>query len=155
MLVAIILFFILIGLFVVSIIFNNLQESSQDIKEDKTLSAIESLAGTAEFICPETKSNCVDADKLIGLLGRQSYNSFWSFSSLKVVRSSGFDKQENSWIKCSLENYPNCDIIDVYDKNVNENVISSFVALCRRDYENNAAYERCEIAKLLAGTEIK
>ena len=51
MLVAIILFFILVGLFAVSIVFKNIQESSQEIKEEKTLSVIENLAGTAEFSC--------------------------------------------------------------------------------------------------------
>jgi hypothetical protein len=38
--------------------------------------------------------------------------------------------------------------------NVNENVIHSFVTLCRRDYEQSS-YERCEIAQLWLGTEIK
>ena len=155
MLVAVVLFFILVGLFAISIVFKNIQESSQDIKEEATLSAIENLAGTAEFICPKGRTNCVDADKLMVLKDKKSYESFYSFSSLSVLRYSGFNKNESDFIECNIQNYPDCDIIDIYDKNVNENVIHSFVALCRREYENNAGYEYCEIAQLWAGTERK
>ena len=154
MLVAVILFFILVGLFAVSIVFKNIQESSQDIKEEATLSAIEYLAGTGEFVCPGTRTNCVDADKLMGLINKKSYESFYSFSSLRVIKYSGFNKKESELIECNIQNYPDCDIINIYDKNVNENVIHSFVALCRRDYEKSS-YEKCEIAQLWAGTEIK
>ena len=91
----------------------------------------------------------------MGLIEKQSYESFWSFSSLNIIKFSGFNKSENNFIKCNLQNYPNCDIIKVYDKGggVNENVIHSFVALCRREYENDYPYEKCEIAQLWAGTE--
>ena len=154
MLVAVILFFILVGLFAVSIIFKNIQESSQDIKEEATLSAIETLAGTAEFVCTGSKSNCVDGDKLMGLLNKKSYESFYSFSSLSVLRYSGFNKNESDFIECNLQNYPDCDIIKIYDKNVKDITIHSFVAFCRRENEQGP-YERCEMAQLWAGTEKK
>ena len=155
MLVAIILFFILVGLFAVSILYKNIQESATEIAGEKTLSAITNLAGTAEFICAGGKSNCVDADKLMALAGKKSYKDFWSFSSLSVVRYTGFDKKENEMIGCTISNYPDCDVIEVYDKGIgNEKVIGSFVDLCRREYENNYNYEKCEIAKLIAGSEI-
>ena len=155
MLVAIILFFILVGLFAVSIVYKNIQESATQIAEEKTFSAIENLAGTAEFSCSSGKSNCVDADKLMALINKKSYKDFWAFSSLSVVRYSGFSKNESDFIECNLQNYPDCDIIKVYDKKVKENVIHSFVALCRKEYENNAPYEKCEVAQLWAGTERK
>ena len=155
MIIAIILFFILVGLFGLSIVYKNLQESATEIAEKKTLSAITNLAGTAEFICAGGKSNCVDADKLMALTGKKSYEDFWEFSSLSVVRYSGFSK-EGDWIKCDLQTYPDCDVIEVYDKEIeNERVISSFVALCRREYENNYGYDKCEIAKLIAGSEVR
>ncbi len=155
MIIAIILFFVLVGLFALSIVYKNLQESATEIVEGRTLSAITNLAGTAEFICAGGKSNCVDADKLMALIGKKSYEDFWSFSSLSVIKYSGFDKKENEMIECSLSNYPDCDVIEVYDKAIeNEKVISSFVALCRREYENNYGYDKCEIAQLWAGSEV-
>ena len=59
-------------------------------------------------------------------------------------------------IKCTVTNYPNCDVFEIYDKNVaNERAISNFVALCRVELENDFNYKKCEIAKLVAGTKLE
>ena len=153
-LVAIVLFFILVGLFVLSMVFSNLGKGASSIAEERTLSSITNLADSAEFSCG--KPNCVDADKIMGLMQNRDYEDFWPFSSLKVLTSSGFDKPESEMIKCSQTNYPDCDLFEVYDKNVeNERAISNFVALCRIEIENTYPYKRCEIARLVAGTKLK
>ena len=36
-----------------------------------------------------------------------------------------------------------------------ERTIESFISLCRKESENNYAYDKCEIARFIAGTEIK
>ncbi len=164
LLVAIIMFFVLVGLFAASIVYKNLHKSATAIEEEKTLSIISNLAGTAEFACTGTRPNCIDGDKLMGLIGKRSYESYWPFTSLKVVRFSGFNKKEDDFIECNVQNYPNCDVFEIYDKNrllekdgdknINENVIHSFVALCRIEFEQNP-YEKCEIAQLWAGSERK
>jgi Rps23 Pro-64 3,4-dihydroxylase Tpa1-like proline 4-hydroxylase len=154
--VAILFFFILVGLFAFSIFYKNLHESATEIAEQKTISTIHYLSGTAEFSCPGTKSNCVDEDKLLAMLNRTYYENFWSFSSLKVIKKSGFTKSESQLIKCNIQNYPNCDFYEIHNKKAkNERVTSSFVALCREEYENNYNYNKCEIAKFIAGTEIR
>jgi len=156
MLVAVMFFFILVGLFVFSIVYSNLHEEATAIAEARTLSAITNLADSPEFQCESSKSNCVDGDKLITLVGRKSYENFWPFSSLAVVMSSAFDKSEDEMRECDFSNYPDCDRFTIYDKKVkNENVISSYVAICRKDYENMYTYEKCEIARLVAGSEKK
>jgi len=153
-LVAIMLFFTLVGLFVFSIIFSNLTKDASDIAEDRTLSSITNLADSPEFSCGEP--NCVDADKIMGLMQNNKYENFWPFSSLKVLRSSGFNKNESDLIKCTIANYPDCELFEIYDKNVdNERTISNFVALCRVEVENTYPYSRCEVAKLVAGTKLK
>lgn len=154
MLVAVILFFVLVGLFASSIIYKNLKESATDIEEEKTLSAISNLAGTAEFVCTGNRPNCIDEDKLMALIGKRSYENYWPFTSLKVVKYSGFNKKEEDFVRCNMQNYHDCDVIEVFDKNLNENVIHSFVALCGVEFEQNS-YEKCEIAQLLAGSERK
>jgi len=154
MIVAVVIFFVLVGLFAFSIIYSNLHEQATEITETRTLSAITNLADSPEFSCGEP--NCVDADKLMGLIGKKNYETFWDFSSLSVVKSSGFDKSKTEMIKCTISNYPNCDKFEVYDKGVdNEKQISNFVALCRKEYENDYTYDKCEIAKLVAGSERK
>ncbi|MFA7707544.1 MAG: hypothetical protein WCX73_01210 [Candidatus Pacearchaeota archaeon] len=155
-LVAVLLFFILVGLFAFSIYFAHLTKSANAVSEERTLSSITNLADAAEFNCGEP--NCIDADKVIGLMQNVKYEKFWSFSSLKILRSSGFpmNKDESKWITCTPTNYPDCDVFEIYDKNVkNERTISNYVALCRVELENGENYKRCEIAKVIAGTEIE
>ncbi len=165
-LVAIVLFFILVGLFAFSIIFSNLSKGATSAAEQRTLSSITNLADAPEFNCGEP--NCVDGDKIVGLMQNVKYQKFWPFSSLRVLKSSGFpgNKNESDWIKCTSTNYPNCDVFEIYDKSrllekdgdkkrLNERTISNYVALCRVELENSENYKKCEIAKLIAGTEIK
>jgi hypothetical protein len=156
MLVAVVFFFILVGLFALSITYTNLYKQANKISEDRTLSALINLADTPELACATSKANCVDADKLIALVGNKNYENFWPFSTLKVIRQPAFKKSEKEMSDCTLENYPDCERFTVYDKQIeNQRIISTYIALCRKEYENTYSYERCEIAKLIAGTEIK
>jgi hypothetical protein len=152
--VAIVLFFVLVGIFILSIIFANLSQSATDAAEKRTLSSVTNLADSPEFSCG--KPNCVDADKLISLMQNKKYENFWPFSSLRVLRGQGFNKTKDEMIECSMGNYPNCDMFVVYNKNVNnERTISSYVALCRKEVENGFVYNKCEIAEFIAGTKLK
>jgi|ETNmetMinimDraft_2_1059921.scaffolds.fasta_scaffold02165_4 hypothetical protein len=156
MILAVFLFFILVGVFVLSIVYSGIYEEANRIKEDRTLSAVVSLADSPELACISAKSNCIDGDKLITLIDNNRYENFWPFSSLRVIKASGFGVNEESLVECNFANYPDCDIFNVYDRNVsNERAIASFVAFCRKEYENTYTYDRCEIAKIIAGTELK
>jgi len=154
MLIALVIFFILVGLFAFSIFFKNVQGQATAIAEDKTISGITNLAGSAEFSCG--KPNCIDGDKLIVLLERENYKEFWPFASLRVVKQSAFNKTYKEMTKCNLANYPNCELFTVYDKNL-RNVVEkdSFVALCWKERENLITYDKCELAKFVAGFEVK
>ncbi|MAH06741.1 hypothetical protein CMI38_00645 [Candidatus Pacearchaeota archaeon] len=156
MILAVFLFFILVGVFVLSIVYSGIYEEANRIKEDRTLSAVVSLADSPELACISAKSNCIDGDKLITLIDNNRYENFWPFSSLRVIKASGFGVDEENLVECNFANYPNCDIFNVYDRNVsNERAIASFVAFCRKEYENTYTYDKCEIAKIIAGTELK
>ncbi len=154
MIVGVIIFFVLVGLFGFSILYNSLSDAANEISETRTFSAITNIADSPEFSCGEP--NCVDSDKVMALAGKKNYENFWDFSHLRILKSSGFNKSETEMIKCSLSNYPNCDLIEVYEGNIeNYRAISSFVSLCRKEYENEYTYNKCEIAKLIAGYEVK
>ncbi len=156
MLLAVFLFFVLVGLFALTIIYSNLNEDATRIAEERTLSAVVSLADSPELSCIAAKSNCIDGDKLITMIDKKTYENFWPFSSLKVIKSSGFGKNEEELIKCNFANYPDCDLFVVYDKNVkNERAVGSFIAFCRKEYENGYTFDKCELAKIIAGTELK
>jgi hypothetical protein len=154
MLVVLVIFFILVGLFALSIFYLNLYKGAAVIAEEKALSAITNLADSPEFTCG--KPNCVDFDKAMVLSDNRNYENFWPFSSLKILKQSGFDKTESEMIKCNLANYPDCDLLIIYDKNINnEDTTKSFVGLCRKELEKTTTYDKCEIGELIIGTEIK
>ena len=154
MLVGVIMFFAFVGLFGFAIFFNMLRNEAQQTAEAKTLAAIKNLADSPEFYCATSKTNCVDADKAMALSDNQNYMKFYSFSRLEIIKSSAFKKNSNNMVKCTMANYPDCEDIVIYDKNVKyEKAVSSYVALCRIENENDVNYQKCEIAKLVAATE--
>lgn len=158
MLVAVFIFFVLVGLFVINIIGSNLRAEARNIQEAKTLSAVINLANSPEFSCVDSRAGCVDADKIVGLMKSSLYRNFWDFSSLVVLRESGFDKGEGELVDCSddLSNFENCDKFEIFNKKVsNKEKISSFVALCWIEEENYVPYEKCEVGKLVVGVEVR
>lgn len=152
MLVGVVIFFAIVGLFALVIFSDQLYREAQQTSEKRTLTAITFLADSPEFECVEGQTNCIDGDKLMALIGRNNYVRLWPFSSLTIIRFHAFDKSENSLIDCNMQNYPNCDRFNVYSKGVDEVRIASYAALCMTDYEVEH-YKRCEIVKVLAGTE--
>lgn len=155
MLVAVVLFFALAGLFAFSFMFSGIKKSADRIAEDRTLSSVMNLADSPEFSCGKSKPNCIDADKVIALMNNKHYDNFWPFSSLEIWRSGAFSKSKNSMAKCTFQNYPDCERFVINEKKAeSEKVISTYVALCRNEVENSINFEKCEIAKIVAGFEL-
>ena len=154
MLVGVIMFFAFVGLFAFAIIFNMIREEGTHINEAKTLSAVKNLASSPELYCATTKVNCIDADKAMALSNRPNYEKFYSFSRLEIIKSSAFKKSPDEMVKCTMANYPDCEDIVIFDKNIRyEKAVMSYVALCRIEVENDITYQKCELAKLIAATE--
>lgn len=149
MLMAVVIFFIIAGLFFLAIKSRELYREANLIEKEKAISMIAKLADSAEFTCG--KPLCIDADKLIVIQDREDYDEFWQLSSLEVVKI--FPKQE--LVKCNKNNYPACNLFKIYDKNVNQEKVSTFVSLCRKEKQDSYFYEKCEIGKIIAGFEVK
>lgn len=149
MLMAVVILFIIAGLFFVTIKYREMYQTANLFKKEKTLSTVAKLADTAEFSCG--KPLCIDTDKLIVMKNRKAYEGFWQLSSLSVVKV--FPKQEKE-IECREDNYPNCNIFKVCDKQAeNEETVSTFVSLCRKEKQGEYWYDKCELGKLIAGFE--
>lgn len=151
MLMAVVIFFILAGLFVITIKYRELYKEANLLAKEKTLSTLIQLADTAEFTCG--KSLCIDTDKLMAMQDRIAYDEFWQLSSLSAVKI--FPKQERE-VKCTKENYPDCNLFEIYNENVeNEEGFSTFVSLCRQEKTKEGYwYNKCELGKLIAGRKI-
>mgnify|MGYP006302704011 CR=1 FL=1 len=157
MLVAVLILFALIAVFSFTILSKNITTTSNELKQEKTKAAIASLASTPEFICPNNKPNCIDEDKLVILTSQgKELKELLGFESLKIIKQTGFNKEEENLKQCNTANYPNCDIYTIYQgQKQNIAINTNFAALCRIEKENNQRYERCEVIKIKAATKIK
>ena len=149
MLIAVTLFFVLVGLFFLRISFSELRTSAELIEEKNALLLVSKLANSPEFSCENAfggiKMNCVDSDKTMALKNNiNRYSGFWGLSGIEVrkIYPSG------ELVECGSSNYPNCNYIRILasDSGVG---ISNFVALCRIEEVENSIQERCELAKII------
>jgi len=156
MLVAVILFFALAGMFVFSFKFANLKEMATELESKNAMLLATKIANSPEFACGDSfgtrKVNCVDGDKVMMLKeGIEKYEGFWSVENIEVRKI----YPAGSNIECNLGNYPNCDYIRVYAKEVSGYSHSNFVTLCRKEVFEGETYDKCDLARILVSYEEK
>ena len=149
MLMAITLFFVLAGMFVLIISTSNLRETALALEEENAMLLVSKLANSPEFSCGESfgsnRINCVDADKMMMLKESiANYANFWGVSNIEV-RKTGEDSEV-----CDLGNYPNCEIIKLHPADITSEY-SNFVSLCWKDTFEGQLYDKCQVAKLMVG----
>ena len=154
MLVAVTLFFMLVGMFVLVIRFSNLKQASTILEEENSMLLVTKLANSPEFACGasfgRSKLSCIDADKVMSLKQHISkYTDFWGIAEIEI-------RKIYPDVECNSGTYPDCGIIDVYSKDVNKLPASSnFVALCWKESSETEIYEKCEVARLMISAEDK
>ena len=154
MLLAVTLLFVIVGLFFLAIRMSTLKNAATTLGEENAKLMVSKLANSPEFSCGNafgTKSNCIDFDKIMVLKDMKEYSKFWGVAKIEVrkILPSGNTT-------CNLENYPNCEIINVLNLNVNSLPPSSnFVSLCRKEKSERIIYDKCELALLMVSSEDK
>lgn len=149
MLLAVTLFFVLVGLIVLSVWISDLKESSVDLKEKGAQELVSALANSPEFSCGEyfgtAMVDCVDLDKIIILKQNiEEYNNFWSdVENIKI----DIVYPEKNKEECTIQNYPNCNSINLFDR---EGGIPArnFVLACRKERLSEEMHNKCEIAEV-------
>ncbi|MEK6897850.1 MAG: hypothetical protein AABX28_00665 [Nanoarchaeota archaeon] len=148
MLMAITLFFVLVGMFVLTFFLAQLRESAGILEERNALLLVMKLANSPEFSCGESfgsKINCIDADKVMALKNHiNDYSDFWGVSGIEIRKIYPI----SDGTECNQENYPDCSIIKISNINAGH---SNFVSLCRKANMEGKVYDKCEIALLTAG----
>jgi len=157
MLIAVTLLFVFVGLFVLGIKFSGLKQTATELESENAMLLVSKLENSPEFSCGEAfsfgKTDCIDADKVMILKDNGNYEKFWDVNEIKIEKI--YPAQENE-IKCTIENYPECNLIEIYsDGSENRNYKQNFVSLCRKEKEENGIYDKCELAKLLVSYEVK
>lgn len=150
MLMAVTLFFVLAGVFVLVIRFSGVKKSAEILEEENAMLLISKLANSPEFSCGESfggrRTNCVDADKVMVLkesIGK--YFNFWGVSNIEIRKI----YPKTSEVKCSLGNYPKCNTIQVISGEMAGVGLSNFVSLCRKESLEGEVYDKCELAKIV------
>ncbi len=158
MLLAITLFFVLVGIFLIVIGFSGLKESAIELQEKNSLLLVTKLANSPEFSCGESfgsnKINCIDGDKIMMLKeNSEKYKNFWGVSNIEIRK---IYPETDGKKECTINNYPECNIMKIYSKESLGVDVSNFVTLCRKELSlGGGSYDKCEIAKMIVRYELE
>ncbi len=157
MLMAVTLFFVLVGMAVLILKFSGLKETATALEERNSMLLVTKLANSPEFSCGEAfgshRINCIDADKIMMLKENIiKYLNFWGVSNIEIRKIYPTIDIEKT---CEYENYPDCNIIQIISGDVIGYDFSNFVSLCRKESFEGETYDKCELAKILVSYEEK
>lgn len=149
MLIAVTLFFVFAGIFVLSTQLSNLKQSAYSLDEQNAQLLVTKLANSPEFSCGDafknSRINCVDSDKALILKKNiDKYSNFWDVENIEIRKI----YPESKEAECTLENYPDCNVIKIRDGNISAEY-SNFVSLCRKELIGGKVQDKCEIARLI------
>ena len=153
MIVALLIFFTIAGIFVLNLSFKGLREGAQDLKTQKAISFLSTLPSMTEFIFEDSCTNCIDKDKLrVFNFFSDEYNKFFPLDSLKVIKV--YPKTElitpDGDIPC-----PSNDCFLLFNStNSSLQEFATFVSVCEKSKFSGRISKNCEIWKLVAGVEL-
>lgn len=150
MLIAVMVFFGLVALLIITVKFSGLKEQAVILAEENAMLLVSKLANSPEFSCGNafggSRTVCIDFDKVMALKSEgEKYKDFWKVSKLEIVKIYPKSSEE-----CALETYPDCGKITI----IQGSGISTenFAALCRNEFDGEN-YDKCELAKILVSYE--
>ena len=148
MLMAVTLFFVLAGMFILVFRFATLKESATTLEEKNALLLVTKIANSPEFSCGNSfgggKIDCVDLDKVMALKGNiDKYDDFWGKDVSNIEIRQIYPTGRESL--CESDNYPDCNVIKVFSKEVTGNYLSNYVVLCRKEGTSKGIYDKCNI----------
>ncbi len=150
MVVAIMVFFGLVGMLILRFQFSGLEEKATDLNKKNAMLLVSRIADSPEFYCAGS-SSCIDYDKAILMKGKvEKYEGFWGdIRSLKIRK---IYPESDGKIECDKNNYDKCNTITILEGSGIP--AENFVSLCRREYDNQGTYyDKCEIAKIYISYE--
>ena len=155
MLLAITVFFVLVGLFVLMFKMGSIRDTAEILERDNAMSLVTKLANSPEFACGGSfgtaKVDCIDADKVMALKQNSAiYEGFWGISNIEILKIYP-GSEEN--VECNIITYPNCNLIRIKEGELTGYSVSNFVSLCRKESFEGSPYNKCELARLMVSYE--
>jgi hypothetical protein len=150
MIVALLFFFILVGIFIVGYQFRTAKGNFADLQKEQAISFLEVLRNMPEFAYSSKDSSskdlCLDLDKIEVISSNIS-----NFSDLLPVASVEIIKGSSKRILCPSNN---CNSYLVYDsKQKDTQKYETSVCLCKKLSENSYSYDKCDMGKLIVGVK--
>ncbi len=150
MLVAIFIFFTLVGLFILQMNLGGLRYSAEQLEREQVLSALLSWSELPELSCSDGSSGCIDEDKIVVLSSEdfnRLYSSFWPVASIRVYMVNA--NFSNGEIECPGQG---CNYYNVYESGQSSSeMVASYVSLCKTVKTEGPVFKRCEMATLSIG----
>lgn len=151
MLIAVTLFLVMAGMFILVIKFSSLKDTAALLNERNALLLVSKIADSPEFGCGnafgDPRTNCIDTDKVMALAGRlQDYSSFWGVDGIEIRKVYPVE----TGAECTLENYPECGKMTLIASEKGTGV-SNFVSLCRKESDESGGfvYDRCDLGRII------
>lgn len=154
MLIAVTIFFALVGMFVLIFQFSNMKSEANKLREQNAMLLATKVANSPEFSCGSSfgtsKIGCVDTDKVIALkTKRERYENFWG-TNTNIVIQKIYPRETN--VECTLGNYPECSSINILGGDIS-GAYSNLVILCRKEISNGETYNQCDLGRIIVSYE--
>lgn len=155
MLVAVFIFFALVGMIVISVFLNNMYKEANLLKEQNAQLLASRISNSPEFTCGNVydreRTNCIDLDKVMVLKDNiEKYKKFWGIESLEIKRIYPRTNQTDQEIECTKINYPYCNKINLINNSETPDRYS-YVALCREEIYKEKSVNKCELGIIIIG----
>ena len=151
MIVAVFFFFVLVGLFFLSIQFKDVKGSAAQLQRDQAISSLRVIADMPELSYDASEAVTLDEDKLRIMSGNFSryYDDFWPVASVSVYKL---------WpVATELKPCPGlgCNYYKLFDNGQdNVNTYSTYVSICKKVSEPKGS-DFCSVGKLEVGVKIR
>src|SRR6056297_282679 len=150
-LIAVTMFFALIGMFFLNMQLSKMEEAASELKAEEAQKLVSKLANSPEFLCGsssagETRGTCVDFDKAMALKNNiEDYEDMWGVDGIELRKI--YPVNEEGIVECTNQTYPNCNKITLIESERTGK--ENFVTLCRKADLGYYTKSKCELGKLI------
>lgn len=147
---AVFLFFMLVGLFFVSLQSRGIQSSAENLQKDQAIASLETISNMPELICDTNEPFCLDMDKV--LVFKDYANAYAEFLPVASVKIYKLDPSSTKVIKCPAANCTYYEIYSSEQTRVQE--YSTFISLCQKEETFGRVSYNCGLGKISVGVTL-
>jgi len=152
MILAVTLFFALIGMFILVISLSNIKQKAAILQQDNAKLLVSKIADSPEFSCGNSfgtgMGSCIDLDKVIefrNFIRNYGNGAFWGIQGLEIRQI--YPKND---VECTDSTFPNCGKITLIPfPSTGGTGVSNFVSLCHFYSSDGQPRTRCSLGEII------